>query len=360
VAYARKPGPLGSSLDDTRPRRGPGRGGLEWRPAGAAPWKDRGSARLLAFAEGIATSPAKKRFPVPLQKARDQLRSQHHKRGQDTPFDPGPDGTTARFTQGRPTKPVIRHDHGFLDDGNGNRDEGRRRTATWDDHLAKAKWVAVLEGAELLRPDLIDATSAYRHFLFMRGMSRALAYDRFVTSDSHGKLVLASAIEDTRKGAITLHDERRACTAAPPAVDVFAMISQVVGVAADNRRYPYPATENWQKAIGAHSLWITADVTVTADPARGRRRFQVAMVVHMEDMYNFNPGNDDIETGIADEANGRFELTGLGHEFLNEGSLTRPLEFEEGLAPGPGSGPDTGPVKSGGPPRTSSPSGSRR
>jgi hypothetical protein len=84
------------------------------------------------------------------------------------------------------------------------------------------------------------------------------------------------------------------------------------------------------------------------------------MVIHMEDMYNFNPGNDDIETGIADEANGRFEVTGLGHEFLNEGSLTRPLQFDSSLARAVGSRAEPGNVTSGGAPRTSPPSGSRR
>lgn len=41
-----------------------------------------------------------------------------------------------------------------------------------------------------------------------------------------------------------------------------------------------------------------------------------------EDRYNFNPGQQDIATGIPDSDNGRFEITGLGHQFTQTGKLT--------------------------------------
>jgi hypothetical protein len=46
------------------------------------------------------------------------------------------------------------------------------------------KWVAKLEAAELLRPDLVNGTSAYRHFLFGGGATRDIEYGRFLRNDS--------------------------------------------------------------------------------------------------------------------------------------------------------------------------------
>ncbi len=87
-------------------------------------------------------------------------------------------------------------------------------------------------------------------------------------------------------------------------------------------------TENWQKTIGAHVVWVEAHVQITID-AVNRRQFVVDMTLHGEDEYNFNPGGKDIKTGIPDSDNGRFELTGLGKEFHNVSTLKRKLTFSE-------------------------------
>ena len=49
----------------------------------------------------------------------------------------------------------------------------------------------------------------------------------------------------------------------------------------------------------------------------------------MKDMYNFNPGAADIVTGTPDSANGRFEITGLANEYLNESTITRTFIVSE-------------------------------
>lgn len=36
-------------------------------------------------------------------------------------------------------------------------------------------------------------------------------------------------------------------------------------------RCPYPATENWQKTIGGHSIWSELDVPVEVEEARAGR-----------------------------------------------------------------------------------------
>lgn len=101
----------------------------------------------------------------------------------------------------------------------------------------------------------------------------------------------------------------------------------MIAVGSRDLRYPYPATENWQKAIGAHFIWIDGEATVNVNPAGKIRSFAIEMTLRMEDMYNFNPGAKDIATGTPDADNGRFEVTGLGREYLNTAVLMRSLSL---------------------------------
>jgi hypothetical protein len=100
-----------------------------------------------------------------------------------------------------------------------------------------------------------------------------------------------------------------------------------VGRATPDFSYPYPATENWQKAIGGHALWVSAEATVDSNPATGRRTVEIAVTLRAEDMYNFNPGGADIASSTSDAENGRFEIVGLGTEFLQTGTVTRKVTF---------------------------------
>jgi hypothetical protein len=240
-----------------------------------------------------------------------------------------------KFVEGPPARPAIKHDHGFLDDGAGNIDPSKRRAPTWEDYKLYAYWQLKLEGAQLLRPDLKDATDAYAHFLDATGTDLRVDYEGFLQDDASGKTVLKSAVEDTVAGALEIHDKK--LSAAPPAgdrQDNFTMTSEAIGVG-DDTRYPYPATENWQKAIGGHVIWIDAAVKVNIDKAATKRTFEIKMNLHMEDMYNFNPGAQDIATGTPDAENGRFEVTGLGKEFLSKAEISRTITFSVSLAPVP-------------------------
>jgi hypothetical protein len=62
----------------------------------------------------------------------------------------------------------------------------------------------------------------------------------------------------------------------------------------------------------------------------GKPRFEMDMTLHAEDRYNFNPGQADINTGTPDAANGRFEQTGLGHQYTNYGTLQRHVTWDQG------------------------------
>lgn len=292
---------------------------------------------------------------------------QRNARGVDTPAG-GTGGQHGTFQDQGPDAhgPEIYHDHGFLDDGNGNIDETRRRDPTWADRLERAKWIAKLEAAELLRPDLVDGTAAYRHFLFGNGAERDVHYGRFLANDSSGQTVLASAMEDTRQAAIRRHDQDLAGATPSEGTRTYQIRTGALSVTAGDARYPYPATENWQKALGAHTIWIEAAVTVTvtrlrdagsepppggvpapgegsstdAGPPTFSRHFHLEMTIHAEDMYNFNPGAADIATGTPDSANGRFEITGLGHEYLNRGTFSQPFDFDATMDPSSSASPN--------------------
>ena len=235
----------------------------------------------------------------------------------------------ARFREGPIVPPIVRHDHGFLGKGPDRSElaESKRREPTLGDKVALAGWISKLRGAQLLRPDLKEACAAYEHYLFGKGVPLILDYERFVVADASGRAVLQSALEDSRIGAVKLHD--RSMSSTPPAArtDTFTMESNVVVVGNTDNRYPYPETENWQKAIGGHAVWIEAAVTVSLEPATNRRQFEIDVLIHADDMYNFDPEKEDIATGAPDEANGRFQECGLADEFLSAGMATRKIKF---------------------------------
>jgi hypothetical protein len=240
-----------------------------------------------------------------------------------------PPARYATFTVGPIVAPKIQHDHGFLGKDPDRRefDASKRRTPTLDDQVARAAWISKLRGAQLVRPDLKDACTAYEHYLFGKGVPLVIDYERFVVADSSGATVLQSALEDARVGAVEFHNLAMKSTPPGARIDTFTMASDALVVGDSEGRYPYPETENWQKTIGGNAIWLESAVTVRVDPANNRRDFEIDLLVHAEDMYNFDPHKVDIATGAPDEANGRFQECGLGDEFLSVGTATRQIKF---------------------------------
>jgi len=58
----------------------------------------------------------------------------------------------------------------------------------------------------------------------------------------------------------------------------------------------------------------------------------MGFTLHAEDRYNFNPGMADIATGTPDSENIRFEITGLAHQYMHNGQLTRTVTWQGGQA----------------------------
>ena len=149
------------------------------------------------------------------------------------------------FSEGPFKKPTIKHDHGFLDDGNGGIDTSKKQPPTPEDLWEYAKWVAKLEAAETVRLDLDDATSAYRHFLFGGGTEKKFDYNEFIKEDDSGKAVEKHLLDQARKISMELAFAR---LAKPPSASTqtatFDLYSSVVGVGGNDFFFPYPKTEN--------------------------------------------------------------------------------------------------------------------
>jgi len=230
----------------------------------------------------------------------------------------------ATYHIGPPERPPIEHDNGYLQ-------HFKMRNATKEDRLHYAKWATILEGREALNHiprmnNLSDALAAYRHFLHGGGRPRNFSYERYVLHDPNGKTTLNSAIKDAKEGA----EDLWAGNYFNKSLD-FQMTGSAIRVGDPNKIYyahfPYPATENWQKAIGGHVIWISADIHVVFSNKEQLPNFTMKFELHAEDRYNFNPGNHDIATGIPDSENGIFEITGLANQYLNYSTLKRTVEW---------------------------------
>jgi hypothetical protein len=231
---------------------------------------------------------------------------------------------SGRYKIGPPARPPIQHDNGHLD-------AFPKRDATAADRVQYAKWVAMLEGSEALcsgataklvpacgGEDLTDANAAYRHFLFGDGADRTLNYERFLQNDASGQRLVTNLSQDFERHIEIIGKDRLKFSVTSTTYNVGP------GGIAD-----YPATANWQKAIGGHVIWVSADVTASAN-AKGEIIYSADLTIHMEDRYNFNPGQHDVATGIPDSANGRFEITGLAKQYTNYATVKRHISWTEG------------------------------
>jgi hypothetical protein len=229
--------------------------------------------------------------------------------------------TVANYSIGPPKRPNIHHDNGFLD-------YFPRRKPGIEDYREYAKWIGILEAGEagqgvplIPHNDIPDGLAAYRHFLFGKGSNRVFSYERYVANDPSGSLTLSNATKDAQQGAELLYMQN--FSGQTPVH--FQMTGSAIRAGSKNPAFPYPRTENWQKAIGAHIIWISAEVDVVIQ--NHMPQFNMIMTLHAEDRFNFNPGAKDINTGIPDSANGIFEITGLANQYMNYSTLQRTVKW---------------------------------
>lgn len=255
-------------------------------------------------------------------------------------------GTATTYRIGDPTRPNIHHDNGFLQNPNNPNDSTPLPTVApsqadreyYDDQLSQVRWAQRIDGFNIPFTDkdetarrLDDGIEAYRHFLEGNGADRQFSYDKFVSEDKSGQTILNNAIADTQRGAEDLYNQMIAkdpSLAGKPIT--FNVTSGAITVGGSNS-YPYPETEDWQKAIGGHPIWNSATVTVNPPTtAGGKPTFSMNYTLHAEDRYNFNPGQADIATGVPDATRGKLEQTGLAHQYTQYSTLNRNVTWTQG------------------------------
>lgn len=260
--------------------------------------------------------------------------------------------TDASYSVGPPSRPQIHYDNGFLQNPNDPKDETPLPTRAptdaerdaYDEQVRKARlalaaikagvpWAPGDAGHALKLPDGVEA---YNHFLTGDGADSSFSYDKFVNDDASGKVILQNAIGDTQRSAEDIYNQMLAQDPSLAGKTVkFQITGGPIPVGSGEEglagRYPYPDTENWQKAIGAHEIWNSAEVTVTPPSSpSGKPTFTMKYTLHGEDRYNFNPGAHDIATGQPDSDNGRFEVSGLAKQYMNYGALDRNVSWTAG------------------------------
>ena len=207
------------------------------------------------------------------------------------------DGSSISFHEGPPKRPrweVYKdYDNDFPYDPNAK--------PTISDRADWVKWGIISGGAGLIN-HLPDGVAAYEHYRNGNGTPLEIDYKKAYQEDAGVRKSVDHYVNETNKAIA----EMIANGKKPP----FSITSELV-----NSTH-YPETENWQKAIGAHKMWISADVTVDSNG-----NVVVAATVHELDRYNFNKGMEDIATGTSDNVNGRFETLGWAHSFDTYGSV---------------------------------------
>lgn len=208
------------------------------------------------------------------------------------------------YQVGAPREPSVQFDEDFVYDS---------ARATPGDYLSAAEWRAKLAGAEMLRPDLADATAAYAHYWGNTGDTLQVAYGRAFQTDSGVRSNVNTEVSRTAAAVDAM--------AADQGSGTFSVSGQA------HTAGTYPTTENWQKAIGGYQQWSSANVTVNGDQVSMR------VTVHMMDRYNFNRGQADIASGAPDNANGRFTELGWAQPFDTRGQITKTVTWTLGQPP---------------------------
>lgn len=205
------------------------------------------------------------------------------------------------FSLGPPTRPSLQWDEDFTYNSD---------TPAFGDYTSALKWKAVLSGGQLLRStELADGLATYAHYWSNTGDPFVIDFEKAYGDDPE----IASNIDEAIRVAQLSADGY--------AADGRASFS-ITGNAGPAGGYP--ATENWQKAIGAYQQWTTAHVIVTGD------QVTMTVVVHAEDYYNFNRGQSDIASGESDDENGRFTEIGWARPFETTGEVVRTVTWTLG------------------------------
>jgi hypothetical protein len=190
---------------------------------------------------------------------------------------------------------------------------------TAEDKSNWRKWGFMSFGADIISSlpikirNLPDAVKTYDHYRSAKGTDLTINYEKAYKEDEHIRNTVNKHISDAQKAAEGLFKISKKSS--------FKMTGQLLPIGGSDG---YPVTENWQKAVGAHFVWISADVTVD------NAKFKMITTVHEIDRYNFNKGMSDIKSGTPDEVNGRFAVLGWAKSFNTVGKMVRVVTWNKG------------------------------
>ena len=254
---------------------------------------------------------------------------------------------TETYKLGKPERPVYMHDNGHL--GAQGEELKPLRAPTEADKKMQRVMFARLQVAESMCNDREnkkdwwwqnrqrfvnecgggnqpDANLAFRNFLFGKGKSRTVDYERYLRDeDSKGAMapgthkVVRMLINDFMAHAEAIGFNRQK----------FGLTSTQMYAIGKDGFADGPQDWNWRRTLGDHVIWISADVTAAAAPKGTHIVYTADLTFHIEDMYNFNPGKSDGQLKINDSEGGMLELSGLAKQFMTFATIYRHIEWDE-------------------------------
>lgn len=204
-----------------------------------------------------------------------------------------PDGKQVRFSQA----PKFKYDSGFS--------KFPKEKPTGADRANFTIWTAKATLAQSVLP---NGTSAYFHYLGNTGKDFTFNLSSYLNEDKSGKILLTNITNIAKSNAEKV-------LTGPGKVSYY---SQGFSANGNSAEFPYPASEDWQKAIGAFNFYYKADLS--SQSVKGGLKYTLNLTIYGEDKYNFNPGQYDIATGTSDNVNGRFEIVGWAKEYMQRGA----------------------------------------
>lgn len=236
---------------------------------------------------------------------------------------------TERFKLGPPSRPDFTHDNGHLD-------HLPKRVATVSDRAMLAKWQAKSVGSMVACEknntlglewsiskyfkdcggDQPEANKAYRHFLIGEGKSRTINYEMYI--EQEGRAGVVAMARSFLEHAEQIGKNR---------VKFSITSTQMYAIGGQTAKIKGPTTTNWKRTIGAHQIWVSADIQVAV--LSGKIAYSADLKFHVEDQYNFNYKEQDEQSGTKDAENGMLELSGLGKQYMTYATFARKLDWIE-------------------------------
>jgi LysM repeat protein len=176
----------------------------------------------------------------------------------------------------------------------------------------RASWSAWGAGATVARAQGQDnAAVAYEHYRENTGTVLPFSYEEFIREDAAGATTIANLDH------VLLANLPRVL----PYAGTRNFYTNVLVTGSPS--FPGAQTTNWQRTIGQYNFWITG--TITAKDVSGNLSYTINYTLHAVDRYNFNRNNEDIASGVDDNANGRFATLGWARSFLSTSLFRKTL-----------------------------------